>query len=177
MIAYNKNLIIFIHPGLMAQIRVKKGLEGVYKAKYAVLFSIIITFFLSNKYVKFSSSADYITNFKSFFTDSSLLVLYGSLIGLLLAAYAIVITLIPYFSSDSLQQPIFSQVNRLFIFTIMDGIMLMVIYFLNGVLPISSIPDFIYFEVFMFFALLIGLFFSVLTLSDIFNIIRKRGTR
>jgi hypothetical protein len=59
----------------------------------------------------------------------------------------------------------------------MDGIMLMVIYFLNGVLPISSIPDFIYFEVFMFFALLIGLFFSVLTLSDIFNIIRKRGTR
>ena len=177
MIAYNKNLIIFIHPGLMAQIRVKKGLEGVYKAKYAVLFSIIITFFLSNKYVKFSSSANYITNFKSFFTDSSLLVLYGSLIGLLLAAYAIVITLIPYFSSDSLQQPIFSQVNRLFIFTIMDGIMLMVIYFLNGVLPISSIPDFIYFEVFMFFALLIGLFFSVLTLSDIFNIIRKRGTR
>ena len=161
----------------MAQIRVKKGLEGVYKAKYAVLFSIIITFFLSNKFVRFSSSADYITNFKSFFTDSSLLVLYGSLIGLLLAAYAIVITLIPYFSSDSLQQPIFSQVNRLFIFTIMDGIMLMVIYFLNGVLPISSIPDFIYFEVFMFFALLIGLFFSVLTLSDIFNIIRKRGTR
>ena len=61
----------------MAQIRVKKGLEGVYKAKYAVLFSIIITFFLSNKYVKFSSSADYITNFKSFFTDSSLLVLLG----------------------------------------------------------------------------------------------------
>ena len=177
MIAYDKILIIFIHPELMAQIRVKKGLEGVYKAKYAVLFSIIITFFLSNKYVKFSSSANYIANFKSFFTDSSLLVLYGSLIGLLLAAYAIVITLIPYFSSDSLQQPIFSQVNRLFIFTIMDGIMLMVIYFLNGVLPISSIPDFIYFEVFMFFALLIGLFFSVLTLSDIFNIIRKRGTR
>ena len=43
---------------MMAQIRVKKGLQGVYKAKYAVLFSIIITFFLSNKFFRFSSNVD-----------------------------------------------------------------------------------------------------------------------
>ena len=62
-------------------------------------------------------------------------------------------------------------------FTILDGIFLMVVYFSNGILPIDVIPDFIYIEVFLFISLLIGLFFCVLTLSDLFKIIRKRGTR
>lgn len=161
----------------MAQIKLRKDLEGIYKAKYAILFSLIITILLSNKIIKIYSGAGYISSFSVFFSNNSLIVMYSTLIGLLLAAYAIIITLIPYFSADSLQQPIFSQVNRLFMFTIMDGIFLMVVYFSNGVLPIDLIPDFIYVEVFLFLCLLIGLFFCVLTLSDLFKIIRKRGTR
>ncbi len=161
----------------MAQIKLKKDLEGLYKAKYAIIFSLIITILLSNKIIRIYNGSGYIANFSGFFSNTSLIVMYSTLIGLLLAAYAIIITLIPYFSADSLQQPIFTQVNRLFMFTILDGIVLMVVYFSNGVLPITAIPDFIYIEVFLFLSLLIGLFFCVLTLSDLFKIIRKRGTR
>jgi hypothetical protein len=173
--------IRFIPPKIftcqMAQIKLKKDLEGLYKAKYAIIFSFIITVLLSNKIIRIYNGADYVSNFSTFFSNGSLIVMYSTLIGLLLAAYAIIITLIPYFSADSLQQPIFSQVNRLFMFTILDGIFLMVVYFSNGILPIDVIPDFIYIEVFLFISLLIGLFFCVLTLSDLFKIIRKRGTR
>ncbi len=97
----------------MAQIKLKKDLEGLYKAKYAIIFSFIITVLLSNKIIRIYNGADYVSNFSTFFSNGSLIVMYSTLIGLLLAAYAIIITLIPYFSADSLQQPIFSQVNRL----------------------------------------------------------------
>ncbi len=161
----------------MPQIRIRKGLEGIYKAKYAILFAFVITLFLSNTFSSYYHYTFNTTQYSSFFTNQNLLVFYGSLIGLLLAAYAIIMTLIPYFSADSLSQPIFSQVNRLFMFTIMDGVFLMMVYFTGGILPLASIPDFIYLQLFLFFALLIGLFFCVLTLTDLFKIIRKRGIR
>lgn len=169
----------------MASIKVKKNLRGVFTTSWALLFAAIITILLSNQTIHVLNGQNYIPNFTNFFSQGELLVLYGSLIGLLLAAYAIIITLIPLFSAESLKEPIFSQINRLFLFTIMDGIFLMVTYFMNGlltngVLPLNQIPYFnyfIYFEVFLFFALLVGLFFCVLTLGDLFKIIRRRGER
>lgn len=161
----------------MAVIKVKQDLRGVFTLKWALVFSMVVTLLLSNKVVHILNGEDYISNFSGFFASSALMVFYGSLIGLLLAAYTIIISLIPLFSAESLKQPIFGHVNRIFLFTIMDGIFLMVVYFTYNILPIAQIPYFIYIEVFMFFALLFGLVFCVLSLSDLFKIVRKRGER
>lgn len=161
----------------MAAIKIKNELKGVFTTKWALFFSLLVTVLLSNEFVHILNGENYVNNFSGFFTNSALMVFYGSLIGLLLAAYTIMISLIPLFSAESLRQPIFSHVNRLFLFTIMDGIFMMVVYFTSNVLPLSEIPLWIYIEVFMFFALLFGLIFCVLSLSDLFKIIRKRGER
>lgn len=163
--------------GIMAQIKVQDSLENLYKARTALVLSFVITFIFMNPYYKIIQIPDLSQRFSLFFSNPSLLSLYGTLIGLLLAAYAVIIALLPLFSGDSLKQPIFSQVNGLFVFTILDGILLMLIDFTNGVLPDNSIPMFIDIEIFFFFALIIGLFFCVLTLSDLFKIVRGRGTR
>jgi hypothetical protein len=161
----------------MVQVKLKGRIESLYKVRTVFAFAFIITFLTSNQYIKFYRIPDVSARFVVFFSQTSLLGVYASLIGLLLAAYAVLITMIPNFSSDSLKQPIFGQVNRLFLYTILNGIILMVIDFTNGIIPDNSIPLFLDIEIFFFISLLSGLIFCVLALSDLFGIVRRRGER
>ncbi|OWP57045.1 MAG: hypothetical protein B2I17_02445 [Thermoplasmatales archaeon B_DKE] len=162
----------------MAQIKLKGRITSLYKIRTVLGISFIVTFLLMNKYIRvFQYSSTYVSNFVAFFANPSLITVYGSLIGLLLASYSVLITMIPNFHADSLKQPIFGQVNRLYVFTIMDGILLMIIDFTNGVIPYYNIEFFLDIEIFFFFSLLMGLVFCVLSLSDLFSIVRKRGER
>lgn len=165
----------------MAGIKLVGRVENLYKVRTIAIISFIVTLALTTNYLRNAHIPDYLPNvgpkFVGFFSNGSLLSFYGTLIGLLLAAYAVLVSLIPNFSHESLQQPIFSQVNRLFLFTIFDGIMLMIIDFANGIIPDNSIPFFVQVEVFFFLSLIIGLIFSVLSLSDLFRLLRKKGVR
>ena len=161
----------------MAQIKLRDNLENLYKVKTLVIISFILTFLLENHYIKFLADPALSVKFNTFFNNGSLLSLYGTLIGLLLTAYSLIVTIIPLFSSDSLQKPIFSQINSLFVFTILDGILLLIIFFAGGLIPDNSSFLFLDAEIFFFLCFLIGLIFCVLTLSDLFRIIRRRGVR
>ncbi|MEM0156993.1 MAG: hypothetical protein QXN26_02875 [Thermoplasmataceae archaeon] len=161
----------------MAQIKLRDNLENLYKVKTLVIISFILTFLLENHYIKFLADPALSTKFNTFFNNGSLLGLYGTLIGLLLTAYSLIVTIIPLFSADSLQKPIFSQINSLFVFTILDGILLLIIFFAGGLIPDNSSFLFLDSEIFFFLCFLIGLIFCVLTLSDLFRIIRRRGVR
>lgn len=163
----------------MAAIKIREELESFYKLKTVMILSFVLTFFLENHYIKFLEDPQLTLNFSTFFSNGSLLGLYGTLIGLLLTAYAMIVAVLPLFSSESLQKPIFSQINRLFVFTILDGTLLLLIYFAGGLIPlfVAQSPLFIDMEIFFFFCLMIGLIFCVMTLSDLFKIIRKRGSR
>jgi hypothetical protein len=161
----------------LAQIKLRDNLENIYKVKTLVIISFILTFLLENHYIKFLSDPALSAKFNTFFNNGSLLSLYGTLIGLLLTAYSLIVTIIPLFSADSLQKPIFSQINSLFVFTILDGILLLIIFFAGGLIPDNSSFLFLDSEIFFFLCFLIGLIFCVLTLSDLFRIIRRRGVR
>jgi hypothetical protein len=161
----------------LAQIKLRDNLENIYKVKTLVIISFILTFLLENHYIKFLSDPALSAKFNTFFSNGSLLSLYGTLIGLLLTAYSLIVTIIPLFSADSLQKPIFSQINSLFVFTILDGILLLIIFFAGGLIPDNSSFLFLDSEIFFFLCFLIGLIFCVLTLSDLFRIIRRRGVR
>lgn len=165
----------------MAGINLIGKVESLYKVKTIVIVSLAVTVLLATNYLHGTIIPDYLPNvgpkFVTFFGNTSLLSLYGTLIGLLLAAYAVLVALIPNFSNESLQQPIFGQINRLFLFTIFTGILLMIIDFANGIIPDNSIPFFVQIEVFFFISLLIGLIFCVLSLSDLFKLLRKKGNR
>ncbi len=163
----------------MPAIKIRDELESFYKLKTVMIVSFVLTFFLENHYIKFLEDPQLTLNFSTFFQNGSLLGLYGTLIGLLLTAYAMIVAVLPLFSTESLQKPIFSQINRLFVFTILDGTILLLIYFAGGLIPLFFVrsPLFIDMEIFFFFCLMIGLIFCVLTLSDLFKIIRKRGSR
>jgi hypothetical protein len=161
----------------LAQIKLRDNLENIYKVKTLVIISFILTFLLENHYIKFLSDPALSAKFNTFFNNGSLLSLYGTLIGRLLTAYSLIVTIIPLFSSDSLQKPIFSQINSLFVFTILDGILLLIIFFASGLIPDNSSFLFLDSEIFFFLCFLIGLIFCVLTLSDLFRIIRRRGVR
>ncbi len=165
----------------MAGVKLVGRIESLYKVRTIVIVSLVVTIMLATNYLKNTFLPVYLPNvgpkFVTFFANQGLLSLYGTLIGLLLAAYAVLVALIPNFSNESLQQPIFGQVNRLFLFTIFDGIILMIIDFANGIIPDNSIPFFVQVEVFFFICLLIGLIFSVLSLSDLFRLVRRKGTR
>ena len=161
----------------MPAIKIREDLESLYKLKTLMIIAFVITFLLENRYIKFLEDPALTSRFVSFFQDSNLLTLYGTLIGLLLTAYSMIVAIMPLFSTESLQKPIFNQINRLFVFTILDGTLLLILYFTNGLIPYSSTGLFLDSEIFFFLCLLIGLIFCVLTLSDLFRIVRKRGAR
>ncbi len=48
---------IQVFPPQMAQIKLKKDLEGLYKAKYALIFSFILTVLLSNRIIRIYKTA------------------------------------------------------------------------------------------------------------------------
>ena len=111
-----------------------------------------------------------------------MLSVYANIIGLLLASYAVLVALIPNFTGESLRMPIFSQINRLFLFTILTGIMLMILNFTEGIIPengvfsFNRIPIFLDVQIFFFVSLLSGMVFCVLTISQVFEIIRNKGS-
>lgn len=161
----------------MPPIKLRENLESLYKVKTLVIISFILTFLLENHYITIIEDPGLSVKFNSFFANSNLLGLYGTLIGLLLTAYSLIVAIIPMFSSDSLQQPIFAQVNSLFLFTILDGILLLILFFTGDLFPSNTYGLFLDSQIFFFLCFLIGLIFCVMTLSDLFRIIRKRGTR
>ncbi|MEM0155835.1 MAG: hypothetical protein QW597_04445 [Thermoplasmataceae archaeon] len=162
----------------MAQVKLKGNIGSFYKIRTVLIVAFIITFFLMNPYIEFFKYSNaYVGSFVTFFANNSLLAVYGSLIGLLLASYSVLITIIPNFHSDSLKQPIFGQVNRLYVFTIMDGILLMFVDFTDSIIAYDDFRFFIDIEVFFFLSLLLGLIFCVLSLSDLFTLVRRRGER
>jgi len=161
----------------LAQIKLRDNLENIYKVRTLIIISFVLTFLLENHYISYLEFPGLSTKFNTFFANEALLGLYGTLIGLLLTAYSLIVTIIPLFSADSLQKPIFSQINSLFVFTILDGILLLIIFFASGLIPDSNTPIFLDAEIFFFLCFLIGLIFCVLTLSDLFRIVRKRGVR
>lgn len=161
----------------MPAIKIKEDLESLYKLKTVFLVAFVLTFFMENKYIKFLQDPQLTARFLTFFENSNLLTLYGTLIGLLLTAYSMIVAIMPLFSTESLQKPIFNQINRLFVFTILDGTLLLILYFTNGLIPYSNTGLFLDSEIFFFISLLTGLIFCVLTLSDLFKIVRKRGSR
>lgn len=163
------------HP--MAQIRMRGTVESLYKVSTAFVVSFVLTVLMVDRDFSRFGLYSASSNFKVFFGTPELLTVYSTIIGLGLAAYAIMVTMLPHFSGESLRQPIFAQVNRLFLFTILNGILLMLIDFVNAVSAINTIPLFEDAEIFFFITLMIGLIFCVLALADIFTIVRKRGQR
>ena len=167
--------MLFLKP--MVQIRMRGTVESLYKVSTAFIVSFIFTLLMVDKGLSRFGLYSPSSNFRAFFNTPELLTVYSTIIGLGLAAYAIMVTMLPHFSGESLKQPIFAQVNRLFLFTILNGILLMLIAFINSVSTINTTSIFSDIEIFFFITLIIGLIFCVLALADIFNIVRKRGQR
>jgi hypothetical protein len=155
--------------------------QSTYKVRTVVLLSFLITFFLTEQYLTFHSLGTFSQNLLIYFTQDSTISFYGEIIGLLLAAYVVMVTLMPNFSYESLQMPIFHQINSLFLFTMLDGIMMMILGFAQGILNFPqilvfwNIPFYNDLEIFFFLALMIGLVFCILTLSQLFHLMRTRG--
>lgn len=167
----------------MAPIKIREKIESTYKVKTILITSFLITFFMTEQYISVYSLDIFSQNLINYFQQSATIGYYGEIIGLLLAAYAVMVVLIPNFSADSLQMPIFSQVNRLFLFTILDGILMMILSFAQGIFPSESllvlygVPVFTSLEIFFFLSLMTGLIFCVLALSQLFHLMRTRGER
>jgi hypothetical protein len=160
----------------MAQVKLKGRLDTFYKLRNVVIISFVITFFLTTNIGKFyTPSATLLTkNIVNFYSNPSLLTFYGTIMGLMMAAYTVMISMIPIFHPESLKQPIFGQINRLFVFTIMVGLLSMIMNFTSSVITFKSSYFVVFFEVFLFLSLIGGIIFSVASLSDIFNIMRGK---
>ncbi len=161
----------------MAQIRMRGRVDSLFKVRNDIFVAFIVTLLLVDSSLSRAGLYSPPSSFIRFFSGSQLLVVYATIIGLLLAAFSIMVAMLPNFAGESLKQPIFGQVNRLFLFTILNGILLMIISFINTVASVNTYWFFIDIEVFFFITLLTGLVFCVLALSDIFSLIRKRGQR
>ncbi len=160
----------------MAQVKIHGKLDTFYKLRTVVIISFIISFLLTTNLGTFYIPTDTLVTDKiiSFYSNPSILTFYGTIMGLMMAAYTVMISMIPIFHPDSLKQPIFGQINRLFVFTIFIGLVSMVVNFASSVIAYNSSYYIIFFEVFLFIALITGIVFSVLSLSDIFNIMRGK---
>jgi hypothetical protein len=164
----------------VAQIKIRGNIETLFKLRNLSLISLFVDFILTTSYGSYflPNTSQTVSNLLTFFANPNLLTFYGTVIGLLMAAYTVMITMIPSFHPESLKQPIFSQINRLFLFTILTGLMLMILSFTSSLIPDTTSVWFIRIQIFFFFALLIGLIFSVLSLSDLFKVVSgRKGTR
>ncbi len=171
----------------MKKIKLTRAIESTYKVKAIVIISFILTFLLSGSYYfTHYDFNNYVLVIANYFTTSVTLDFYGVIIGLLLTAYTVLIGFIPNFTGDSLKMPIFGQINRLFLFTILDSMLLMILDFTQGVVSeslvtfagvysIAGFPIFLDAIVFFFISMMIGLIFCVLTLSEIFTLLRTKG--
>lgn len=160
----------------MAQVKLKGRLDTFYKLRNVVIISFIVTFLLTTSIgdIYIPSSTLLTKNIVNFYSNPSILTFYGTIMGLMMAAYTVMISMIPIFHPESLKQPIFGQINRLFVFTIMIGLLSMLMNFTSSVIAFKSSPYVVFFEVFLFLSLIGGIIFSVASLSDIFNIMRGK---
>ncbi len=165
----------------MRNIRLVERVEASYKVKTILIVAFILTFLITAQYLRSFGTDLFLGKFTLFFQASDTLSVYANMIGLLLASYAVLVALIPNFTGESLRMPIFSQINRLFLFTILTGIMLMILDFTQGIIPESGVfsfqgvPFFLDIQIFFFISLLSGMVFCVLTISEVFEIIRAKG--
>jgi hypothetical protein len=160
----------------MAQVKLRGRLDSFYKLRTVVIISFLITFFLTTNIGKIYIPTDTLVTKKivSFYLNPSILTFYGTIMGLMMAAYTVMISMIPIFHPESLKQPIFGQINRLFVFTIMIGLLSMIMDFASSIIADTSSYYVIFLEIFLFISLITGIVFSVLSLSDIFNILRGK---
>ena len=160
----------------MAQVKLKGRLDTFYKLRNVVIISFIVTFLLTTNIgnIYIPSSTLLTKNIVNFYSNPSILTFYGTIMGLMMAAYTVMISMIPIFHPESLKQPIFGQINRLFVFTIMIGLLSMLMNFTSSVIAFNSSHYVVFFEVFLFLSLIGGIIFSVASLSDIFNIMRGK---
>jgi hypothetical protein len=140
-----------------------------------IVISFLIAFFINNKIGALYIPGDAIisTNISSYYLESSMLTFYATIMGLMFAGYTIMITMTPIFHPNSLRQPIFSEVNRLFVYTILIGLTSLLINFVSSIL--SSYHEnalLLFIETYLFFSLILGMVFAVLALSTLFNIVR-----
>ena len=167
----------------MVQVKLKGKMDTFFKLRTVVSISFLTTFMLTifpsipsvESYFNSVSQSKYITeNIVTFYSNPNILNFYGTIMGLLLAAYTVLISMIPVFHPESLKQPIFGQINRLFVFTILIGLFSMIFDFANSIVSSNSYLShyLITIEVFLFISLILGLMFSVFSLSDMFNILR-----
>lgn len=166
----------------MRNIKLVERVEAAYKVKSILIVAFLVTLIINDQYLSRFGLGLFYHNFVSFFSASDVLSVYANIIGLLLASYAVLVALIPNFTGESLKMPIFSQINRLFLFTILTGIMLMILNFTEGIIPengvfsFNGIPIFLDVQIYFFVSLLSGMVFCVLTISQVFEIIRTKGS-
>ena len=169
----------------MVQVKLKGRMETFFKLRTVVSLSLITTFFLTifpnvlvmqNSFYSASQSTTIAKNIATFYSNPNILNFYGTIMGLLMAAYTVLISMIPVFHPESLKQPIFGQINRLFVFTIFIGLFSMLFDFATSIINSNQITShyLISIEVFLFISLILGLMFAVFSLSDMFNILRGR---
>ena len=169
----------------MAQVKLKGRMDTFFKLRTVVSLSLIITFFLTilpslvifqSTFNTVSQSTAIANNIAIFYSNPGILNFYGTIMGLLMAAYTVLISMIPVFHPESLKQPIFGQINRLFVFTIFIGLFSMLFNFVTSIINSNQIVShyLISIEVFLFLSLILGLMFAVFSLSDMFNILRGR---
>lgn len=165
----------------MAQIKIKGKLDSFYRARNAFLISVLVAILINNPYTSlYIPTADILkSNIENYYANPNILEFYGTIMGLLFAAYTVLISMMPIFHPDSLKQPVFTHVNRLFVYTILIGLLSLLSNFIISVISSlrgSNYEGFV--ETFLFLSLVIGMVFAVLSLSDIFNIVRgKKMTR
>ena len=159
----------------MAQIKLKGIFHSFYRIRNVIAISFLIAFFINDKIGALYIPGDAIisANISSYYLESSMLTFYATIMGLMFAGYTILITMTPIFHPNSLRQPIFSEVNRLFVYTILIGLTSLLINFVSSVL--SSYHEnalLLFIETYLFFSLILGMVFAVLALSNLFNIVR-----
>ncbi|MHB8361372.1 MAG: hypothetical protein ACYDAO_02260 [Thermoplasmataceae archaeon] len=161
---------------LVPQIKIRGNVESLFKLRTVVLISFLVVILLTERIGSYvlQNTQQTVTNLTGYFGDPNLITFYGTIIGLLMAAYTVMITMIPSFHPESLKQPIFAQINRLFLFTILTGLMMLLLSFTITLIPDRTSSYFIQVEMFFFFSLIIGLIFSVLALSDLFKVVSGR---
>jgi len=143
----------------------KNHLESIFLLILALSISIISFIFFKDKLIELFISS----NIKGSFIE-----VFGSLLGLLLTAYAILFGLIPSLEKDLLNSNTFNRINKRFVYTILTNLLLLILfiilafttnlYILSYLLPITIF--FLIFSLGMIFLLTIYLYY-------LFKITRK----
>ena len=80
----------------MAQIRIRGNIETLFKLRNLALISLFVDFILTTSYGSsfLPNTSQTVKNLLTFFANPNLLTFYGTVIGLLMAAYTVMITIL-----------------------------------------------------------------------------------